>query len=184
MRLEPLVLIAVLVPLAASGEPNTTDRPWSRWEYDYDEGRKSWKEIQAQLPAYPKAENLIAIDAGSATPHRFFIDAASVSIGEDGVVRYTAVTRTGGGATNVTFEGMRCETREGKLYAIGHSDGTWARPRDAQWQRIVLRDLKPYPFVLYREYFCPSPARPTPVRVALEALKRGVGLSTSRASDE
>ena len=29
----------------------------------------------------------------------------------DGVVRYTLVTRTAGGATNVTYEGIRCEGR-------------------------------------------------------------------------
>lgn len=159
--------------------------PWaSTWEADFDEDTKSWKEIQAQIPAYPKEQNLVRVEAGSETSHRFYVDAASVSVGEDGVVRYTTVVKTSGGATNVSFEGMRCETREQKLYALGHADGTWVRARDPKWQRILLRDLKPHHYMLYREYFCPSPARPTSPRQAIEAMRRGVGLAQSRATDE
>ena len=99
-------------------------------------------------------------------------------------MRYTTVIKTAGGATNVTFEGMRCETREGKLYALGRGDGSWVRARDPKWQRILLRDLTPHRYVLYREYFCPSPAMPTAPKIAIDALRRGVGLASSRASDE
>jgi hypothetical protein len=179
MQGRVLVLFAALlvVPVALAAQ-------WSGWEYDFDEEKKSWKEIQAQLPPYPKPENLVLLEAGAATPHKFYIDAASVSLGEDGVIRYTSVVRASGGATNVSFEGMRCETREQKLYALGRSDGTWVRARDAKWQRILLRDLKPHHWTLYREFFCPSPAVPTPPKQAVEALRRGVGLAQSRATDE
>ena len=178
MRLEILI---VLAGLAATAQAHAQ---WSGWDYDFDEETKSWKEIQAKIPPYPKTQNLILLEAGSETPHKFYIDAASVSVGEDGVVRYTTVIKTSGGATNVSFEGMRCETREGKLYALGHKDGSWVRARDPKWQRILLRDLKPHHYVLYREFFCPSPAKPTPAKVAVEALRRGVGLATSNATDE
>ena len=178
MRLEPLFcLAAFLVSPAAFGALAT------QWERDYDEETKSWKEIQAQIPPFPKNENLIPVNAGNATSHRFYVDAESLSVGDDGVVRYTSVIRTAGGATNVTFEGMRCETREGKLYALGHKDGTWTRPRKAEWKRIVLRDLTPHQYVLYREYFCPSPAKATPPRLALDALRRGVGLPAQQSTD-
>ena len=182
MRVKAIALLAALwLPSAALAALATT---WSGWEYDYEEGRKSWKEIQAQIPPYPKTENLVLVEAGSATAHRFYIDTASISLGEDGVYRYTMVVKTAGGATNVTFEGMRCETREGKLYALGHNDGTWARPRDPKWQRILLRDLTPHKYMLYREFFCASPARPTPPKVAIDALRRGMGLAMSRDTDE
>lgn len=161
----------------------TAGEPWAGWEHDYDEEKRAWKEIQAQLPAYPKAENLAPVEAGSATSHRFYVDTASVSVGEDGIVRYTAVVKSAGGANNVTFEGIRCETREQKLYAIGRNDGTWVRARDPRWQRIVLRDLKPHHYVLYREFFCPSAAHPTPARQAVDALKRGAGIAQSRTID-
>ena len=79
---------------------------------------------------------------------------------------------------------MRCDTREQKLYALGRSDGSWVRARDPKWERIVLRDLKPHHYVLYRDFFCPSPARATPPKQALNALKRGVGLSRSQTLDD
>jgi CNP1-like family len=157
---------------------------WGAWETDFDEEKKGWKEIEAQIPAYPQPKNLVLLEAGSATSHKFYVDTASISLGEDGVMRYTTVVKTGGGATNVSFEGIRCQTREKKLYALGRADGTWVRARDPKWQRVVLRDLTPHHWTLYREFFCPAPAVPTSPARAIEALKRGIGLAQSRASDE
>lgn len=153
------------------------------WEADFDDETRSWKEIEAQIPQYPKDKDLVLVEAGSETSHKFYVDPASVSVGADGVVRYTTVVKASGGALNVAFEGMRCETREWKLYALGRSDGSWVRARNARWQRIQLRDLKPHHYMLYREYFCASPARPTPPKEAIEALRRGVGLAQSPQRD-
>ena len=179
MRLERLLLAAAILFAPPAFAAMATE-----WEMDFDENSKSWKEIQAQIPPYPKGDNLVLVEAGSETSHKFYVDPASVSVGTDGVVRYTTVIKTRGGATNVAFEGMRCETREGKLYALGRSDGTWVRARNPKWERIMLRDLKPHHWMHYREYFCPSPSRPTPPKVAVEALRRGVGLATSNVVDE
>src|SRR4029078_8987809 len=133
------------------------------WEMDFDDEKKPWKELEAQLPAYPKGD-LVLMDMG-ASPHKFYVDPASVSLGVDGVMRYTAVIKTAGGATNVTFEGMRCETRELKIYATGHRDGSWSRARLSQWERM-LRHTKPYQYALFRDYFCPFQTRPTPPKQA------------------
>ena len=181
MRLERFFLFVVA---ALAFAPAAHAAIATEWEMDFDENTKSWKEIQAQIPAYPKGDSLVLVEAGSATAHKFYVDPASVSVGTDGVVRYTTVVKASGGAVNVTFEGMRCETREGKIYAVGRSDGTWVRARNPKWERIVLRDLKPHTFMLYREYFCPSHTRPTPAKIAVEALRRGVGLGGSRILDE
>jgi len=180
MRLRLILVLAAFAVVSAAGAAQST----STWEADFDEDTKSWKEIQAQIPPYPKEQNLILVEAGSETSHKFYVDAPSVSVGEDGVLRYTIVVKTTGGATNVTFEGMRCETREQKLYALGHRDGTWARARNPKWQRILLRDLQPHHYMLYREFFCASRTQPTPPKLALEALRRGVGLAQSRGTDD
>jgi hypothetical protein len=153
---------------------------WREWDADFDEDKKSWKEIEARIPPYPKPENLVRVQTGAATPHQFFLDANSLTLGEDGVMRYTVVVKTAGGANNVTFEGMRCETREQKLYAVGHTDNTWVRARDPKWQRIVLRDLTPHHHTLYYDYFCPERIRATPPKQALEALRRRPGFAPSR----
>ncbi len=165
---------ACLLALFLSALPAAAQ--WRDWDADYDEEKKPWLEMQAQIPAYPNPENLVRVQTGSASPHQFFVDTQSISLSEDGVVRYTVVVKAAGGATNVTFEGMRCETREQKLYAIAHRDKSWVRARDPKWQRIVLKDLTPHHHTLYHDYFCPSPARPTPPARAVDALKRGYGI--------
>ena len=170
-----LCAVALLIARAASAAFGP--------DYDPEEEKKGWQEIEVRMPPYPKTQDLVLVDAGSATSHKFYIDASSVSVGADGVTRYTAVVKTAGGATNVTFEGIRCQTREEKLYALGHNDGTWAPARNAKWQRVVLRELKPYPFVLYRDFFCASPTQPTSPKQAVEALRRGVPVGGRRPLD-
>jgi hypothetical protein len=154
------------------------------FEADFENDAKSWQEIETQIPAYPKPENLVRVPTGTATSHQFFVDAASLALGEDGVMRYTVLTKAAGGATNVTFEGMRCETRERKIYAFGHPDGKWVRARNAEWQRVVLRDLTPYSHTLYNQFFCNERTRPTPAKVALDALRQGRGLNPGATIDE
>jgi len=124
--------------------------------FDSDEEKKAWVEIEAELPAHPKPENLIAFDTGGATAHRYYIDASSLSVGKDGVVRYTLVIKTSGGATNTTFEGIRCATQEQRLYAVGHADGKWVKARDPRWKRIAPRDFNPHHGVLYLDFMCPE----------------------------
>jgi hypothetical protein len=174
MRVECVLLIAACIA-ASPARAAVADG----FEADFDEETKSWKEIQAQLPPYPQSKNLVLVEGGRAGSHNFYVDTASLSLGADGVMRYTAVLKAAGGATNVTFEGIRCETREHKLYALGHADGTWARARDPKWQRVVGH-TKPYQWLLYREFFCPNPIRPTPAKQAADALRRGVGLGQSQ----
>lgn len=101
-----------------------------------DEGKKEWQELDVQLPAAPAAASLVPFYVSAATDNHFFIDVASLSVGGDGVVRYVLLVTTAQGARNVTFEGMRCETREFRVYASGRMDGTWSKARKSEWVRI------------------------------------------------
>jgi hypothetical protein len=178
MRLERAVCLVAAVTLFSSAHAQ-----WRDWEGDFEEDKKSWKEIQAQIPPYPKAANLVRIKTGVASGHTFYIDTTSISLGEDGVVRYTAVIKAAGGAMNVMFEGLRCDTREQKVYALGHPDASWVRARNTKWERVMLRELTPYRHTLYHEFFCHSRTQPTPVKHAVEALKRGQGFRPSSPTD-
>ncbi|WP_124950134.1 CNP1-like family protein [Sulfuriferula thiophila] len=120
-----------------------------------EDGDKSWKEFQAHLPAFPKNENLVPFYVSGIAGNEYAIDKTTLDVGKDGVVRYALVITTRGGAKNVSFEGMRCETRERKIYALGRDDGTWMRARDAQWQGISGRSLLSYHRALADDYFCP-----------------------------
>ena len=126
----------------------------SQFEYDFDADNKPWQEIQAQLPAAPKAGALREFVVGGGGRHRYFLDPASLTSGEDGVVRYTLVVRAAGGAENVNYEGMRCDTGERKIYAFGRGDGAWARNKYARWERIEARRDNSYQKELFFHYFC------------------------------
>jgi len=167
-RRAPAAVLALLLVAAVP-----TAVAWSLFESSFDDTAKPWQEIEAMLPAAPRPENLIQFEAGGATPHRHYIDERSLTVGTDGVVRYTLVVRTAGGATNVSFEGMRCATKEAKLYATGTRDGGWVRARDPQWRRIEYRDLNRHHAVLYVEFLCPERhVRLTTARAIIEELKR------------
>jgi hypothetical protein len=101
------------------------------------------------------------------------VDAASISVGEDGVVRYVLVARSAQGAESVSFEGIRCSTSEYRIYATGLADGRWAPTRASSWRPIAPRSVARWHNALSREFFCPSGR---PIRNAAEgvlALRRG-----------
>ncbi|TFW09485.1 hypothetical protein E4K72_05780 [Oxalobacteraceae bacterium OM1] len=124
------------------------------FDEDFDDQEKPWEEIAVQLPAQPRPENLLPFETGPLSTYRFAIDAKSLSVGSDGVVRYTLVANSSGGATNVSYEGIRCATYERKLYAFGHPDGKWSRSRRDQWERIASAGPNAQHAALFQDYFC------------------------------
>jgi hypothetical protein len=87
---------------------------------------------EVEPPAFPKPENLIEFYVGPVTTNKYFIDASTLSVGSDRIVRYVLVVRTSGGASNVSFEGINCKELTWKHYATGRSDGTWTKSRAAR----------------------------------------------------
>jgi CNP1-like family len=147
-----------------------------------DFGQAPFKEKKVRLPAPPKAENLVRFDAGPSRPgFENFVDSATLTLDEDGVIRYTLVVKSDMGASNVTYEGIRCATRERRVYAYGRRDGTWAEPRDSEWKKIGAPSLEGPVYVLYNDFFCPGRQAVRSAGEAIAALKAG---GHPRASDE
>ena len=142
-------------------------------ESDEDVEDSRWKELQVQLPAWPQLENLLAVYVGAATQNEFFVDASTLSVTADGVVRYVLIIRSPGGATTINFEGMRCETRERRIYASGRPDGSWSKARGEEWKRV--RDAGPnrYHAALFADYFCPEGVIVRNAEEARNALRLG-----------
>ena len=162
MRVSAIVIVALLAQPAGA--------QWSGWDYDNDRPMEQLKELEVKLPSYPADDDLVAFDAGGASAHDFYIDSKALAIGEDGVVRYTLVVKTSGGATNVTYEGIRCDLRQVKVYASGRPDRTWVPSRSPQWTRIAVQQLNNHHRVLFGEYFCAGKTSKTPVARKEEAL--------------
>lgn len=157
--------LGLMLPVATWAQTRSFERNFT------DDGR--WSEVQAQLPDYPKAENYLPLKVSATTPFDFFVDAKSVSVGKDGVVRYSLIAKSSGGALNVSFEGMRCSQRQYRIYAFGRSDKTWSEARGSGWQAIPDDTRNAQRAVLYSNFFCPAGSTIATPEEGLQALRNG-----------
>ena len=140
--------LALILLLAAWAQQSVADGELK------DGGR--WEEIQTQLPEYPKPENYLPLRVSATTQFDFFIDAKSVRIGKDGVVRYSLIAKSPEGALNISFEGIRCSEGKFRIYAFGRDDKSWSEARSSQWQSMPIDPRNAQRAVLHSQYFCPA----------------------------
>ena len=121
--------------------------------FDEDFEEKPWEEVAVQLPPFPEEEDLLPFSVGAVRDTKYLIDAKSLSVGADGVIRYTLVVISSEGARNVSFEGMRCATAERRFYAFGRADKAWSKARTNQWGKIRGTSNNHH-VELYSNFFC------------------------------
>jgi hypothetical protein len=129
-----------------------------------------WRESDVSLPMYPADDDLVDVPLSATDTFRFYIDRRSLSRGEDRVVRLTAVIQSPRGARSIFYDGIRCDTREYKTYAVGSSESRWRPNRDAQWQIIDARGLHGFRYQLYRYYVCDATNNPRAPAAILTAV--------------
>lgn len=151
LRAASVVLALVLVACGPSPE-----RPGPTWTREGTDTHERPREIALTLPAYPRDEDLIEFTAGPAGSHRYFVDIRSISIGTDGIVRYSVVVRAAGGAVNVFYEGLRCASAEKRLYALGRANRQWSEAKRSEWTEIRFFNSNDYQAILFREALCPD----------------------------
>lgn len=164
-RFVRLTLLVALSACTPSSPPNRAS------DDGFDD--KPWEVQQALLPAHPNQGNLVQIYVSPTTTFQFFVDTASISAGEDGPIRYIMIARSPSGAENLSYEGLRCETRERKLYAFGRSDGTWSRARNPQWAPIGEGQANRQHAALAEDFFCPQGVRVRTSEDAVRMLRQG-----------
>ena len=131
-------------------------------------------EKEVVMPAYPEAGALRRFPTDW-TSHVILVDETSLSIGEDGVVRYVLVVRSASGAESVSFEGLRCATGERRTFAYGRkagASGAWSVARNSGWVAISDSRINRHYFEFWRDVFCEG-KRIEQKRQILENLKRG-----------
>lgn len=146
-------------------------------EDDDDPSLQRWKETALALPPYPEDRNLIEVYVGPTNTNHFFVDGNSISVTPDGVVRFTLVVKMAGGASNVTYEGVRCETRETRLFAVGRNGNSWYVSPRSEWKPVENRLVNQHHAALLRNYFCANGIIVSPEE-GVRILKRG-GFSPS-----
>ncbi|HXM82192.1 MAG TPA: CNP1-like family protein [Burkholderiales bacterium] len=156
------LLVLVLAGCAAT-------QPMSDWERQ-NRQRLIGEESPAP-PPYPRQADLIEFYVSPTAEFKYFIDARSLSVGADKVVRFTLVARSPSGVDNVSYEGIRCPT-EYRLFAVGRPGGTWTGG-ERGWREITRGSSLGWQYALASHFFCPHR---DPIRSAaegLDALKRG-----------
>ena len=114
-----------------------------------------WQEQAVALPAYPADADLLPIPVDQpALSQTFNIDSKSLSVGTDGVVRYSLVIVSDSGARNVLFEGLRCATREYRAYAYGEASHNFRPAQSDKWQPVSQYGWGGFRSVLLRDFLC------------------------------
>ncbi len=147
----PLFLALLSQPIFAAGP--FYDEAEDTYQYREDDV-VIWQEQSIEFPALPKDENLLPFDIGA--PERRFnylIDRSSLSVGKDGIIRFSLVIESNSGVKNSSYEGIRCSTKEYKVYAYGLKN-QFKAVRKPAWRRILPQNL--YHLALYRDYLCDS----------------------------
>lgn len=177
-------LIAALLTamLAGCGGPSGS-RESARNVQDDEPGRLP-AESKLELPSFPREGDLVQFYPGpSVGGHRYYIDVTNLFVGQDRIVRYAVVMRTTGGATNVAYEGIRCQTAEQRLYATGYSAKGWVEAKLSDWVPIRRGRANEYQSFLYAEYFCPYGAIPANKGSIVSALRQGLGAPSPHRGD-
>jgi hypothetical protein len=144
---------ALLAGCSSAGKPTNKDD--SAFTYLLDR-QSNWVENKVDtLPPLPQDSNLLPFEVSGNTPLHFAVDRNSLTVGDDGVVRYTIVVTSPSGARNVNYEGIRCDTYEWRQYAGLNADHDgWDRTVATDFTRIENGTLNAYQSVLYQDYMC------------------------------
>lgn len=112
-----------------------------------------WKELDAPPPPALKQQGLIPVDIQGSTL-RFGVDPASVTLGEDGIVRYVVVATGAEGAVNAMYEGVRCQTAEVKTYARHTPGSGWTPVAGTDWRPLHGPPASRHSLVIARTGVC------------------------------
>ncbi|MCR4300536.1 MAG: CNP1-like family protein [Sulfuricaulis sp.] len=146
-----MMLIAAAIPLQAKRDQHGTEPEY----FEFDESQvEKWQESKANFPPFPKEQEFLPVALPVTDTLKVFIDRASLSRGTDRVARFTLVVQSPSGARSVFYDGIRCETREYKTYAIGTPEHVFTPTTNAQWRRIPQPALNAFRYELYRYYIC------------------------------
>ena len=130
-------------------------------------------EIGVDLPPFPRADGLVELDPdlfGGGV--RVFLDAASISQPQPGVVRYTVLFQSRSGAASIFYEGIRCDAEQWRSYAYGTRQGKFRSVANRGWKTLRAGGTTGYRRSLARAYVCANDQAPDRAR-ELRRMLRG-----------
>lgn len=141
---------------------------------DEDKVVKVWVDSPVTLPAAPLRENLIRFYSNS--NQVFFIDSKSISIVADGSVRFTLVSNSQAGAKNISYEGLRCDTNQKRLFAFGRADGSWSNSRRNEWDSFNNKGVNQHHSSLAWDFMCEGGSVAGDVDKIIQRIRQNLSL--------
>lgn len=141
---------------------------------EYVDPQAAWNE--SGIPATPPSfdmSRLIQVDAPHGSSLKYGIDPNTLSISDDGVVRYVVVASSAQGAVNALYEGIRCSTGEYRLYARHSPESGWSRAKGSEWQSVFDDMPSKHPLAIARAGVCIGRAPNGPLGTMLRTLRSG-----------
>ena len=139
-----------------------------------------WKEVQVPAPPALKTDKLLPLEMPRYLTTRFGVDADSIRVTTDGIVRYVMVTTAPGGSTYGSYEGIRCQTAEFKVYAKTNSGGQWTPVTDPQWRPLNANMPSQHALALARQGACNGRAMAEPSSEAIVRRLRGLAIDPAQ----
>lgn len=142
-----------------------------------EEVKKAFVESEVKLPGAPQEKDLLLFH--SSASQEFYLDTQSFSIAADGSFRYTLVAKSRAGARSISYEGIRCETSEKRLFAFGRKDGEWSESRRKEWSSISNSDSNQQHGVLAWDFVCSYGRVTGGIEKITQRIRRGESLQRS-----
>lgn len=111
--------------------------------------------VKPALPELPiPTKNYKSFYASAQMDFAIDLDSIAIQPSEENEVRYILKATSKQGAVNVSYEGIRCDTHQKIIYAIGMADGSWHRSRKSEWSPINKTGNHLQQTFLAKDYFC------------------------------
>ena len=154
--LVALLLATCIAAPTVSAQSDLTTRPIERMQEQAPElPEEPAGAIPIELPAFPRAENMVELDRDRFEGGvRVFLDAEALSQPAPDVVRYTMLLVSSKGLGNLFYESINCDRDEWRTLAFGTRDGGFEAIRQPQWRTLDAGASTGHRRALARYYVC------------------------------
>lgn len=147
-------ILALALTLGLIASPAFAEKYGPDDEAETLEAMRPKQEMEVALPPFPQSKDLITVDTGPTSRQHFEIDAKTLTIVDDNIVRYSVVATSSSGSKNIGFEAINCTYGTLRHYAYGTADGKWVRATGDKWQRISSMSRNQLHYTLAEFFFC------------------------------
>ena len=113
-----------------------------------------WKEVEVPAPPAFKTDKLLPLEMPRHISIKVGIDPETLRVTADGIVRYVVVATSASGNVYGSYEGIRCQTGEVKIYARHGATGKWSPVNDPRWRPLIDNQPSPHALAFARQGAC------------------------------